>query len=237
MTTPKRASSASKPVVAMRVSASVQSSGNVAKKAVKKAIKKSPRFKSPLALKREEAAKRQQRINARAKTKAATDRKVGPEPIATDPADEAARAAIDRQRQRAAAVTPTAKSKSAPSARIKRTAVERLDDPPPATGMALIERVTQAVERELSQIEIIIGGHHVKPHQRTEAERRARTLASLARTLTEVRKLRADEEKSKPEDDDAVPRDLDEFRRTLSRRLEQMVRARADVSAGGDEPG
>lgn len=47
------------------------------------------------------------------------------------------------------------------------------------------------MERELSQIEVIVGGSHVNPAQRTEAERRARTLASLARTLTEVRKLRA----------------------------------------------
>jgi hypothetical protein len=47
----------------------------------------------------------------------------------------------------------------------------------------LIERVTRAIERELSLIEVIVGGSHLKPQQRTEAERRARTLASLARTL------------------------------------------------------
>ena len=45
----------------------------------------------------------------------------------------------------------------------KRSANERLDDPPPAAGIALVERVTRAVERELSQIEVIVGGHHVKP--------------------------------------------------------------------------
>jgi hypothetical protein len=116
----------------------------------------------------------------------------------------------------------------APSARVKRSATERTDDPPPATGIALVERVTRAVERELSQIEVIVGGHHVKAAQRTEAERRARTLASLARTLTEVRKLRVEEERLKPRDDDAKPRDRAQFRLELARRLDQIV-ARAKI--------
>jgi hypothetical protein len=125
----------------------------------------------------------------------------------------------------------------APSARVKRTAVDRADDPPPATGIALIERVTRAVERELSQIEVIVGGHHVKAAQRTEAERRARTLASLARTLTEVRKLRADEHRVKPQDDPDRPRDLEELRRRLSERLERMRRERTDPPTDGNETG
>jgi hypothetical protein len=111
----------------------------------------------------------------------------------------------------------------APSTGIKRSATERAGDPPPATGIALVERVTRAVERELSQIEVIVGGHHVKPEQRTEAERRARTLASLARTLTEVRKLRAEEDRMKPKDDDARPRNTPEFRLELARRLDRLV--------------
>lgn len=125
-----------------------------------------------------------------------------------------------------------------PGVRIRRTAVERLDDPAPATGAALIERVTRAIERELSLIEVIVGGHRVKQQRRTEAERRARTLASLARTLSEVTRLRAGEDKAKDRvksDDDAVPRDLDEFRRTLSRRLEQLVQGTAAVHPAGTE--
>jgi hypothetical protein len=125
--------------------------------------------------------------------------------------------------------------KDEPSPRIKRTAVERIDDPPPASGALLLERVTRAIERELSLIEVIVGGSHLKPQQRTEAERRARTLASLARTLGEVTRLRAGQEKVKPADDDAVPRDLDEFRHALSRRLEQLVVPAAPVSAGEHE--
>jgi hypothetical protein len=125
----------------------------------------------------------------------------------------------------------------APSARVKRSATERVDDPPPATGIALVERVTRAVERELSQIEVIVGGHHVKPALRTEAERRARTLASLARTLTEVRKLRADEHRVKPQDDPDRPRDIEELRRRLAERLGQFVRGTTDLPGGNDEAG
>jgi len=131
---------------------------------------------------------------------------VGPEPIVIDPADEAARAAIAKRQVRG-----------------RRSAVDRLTDPPPAIGLALVERVTSAVERELSQIEVIVGGSHVNRTQRTEAERRARTLASLARTLTEVRKLRAEEEKLKPPDEKLSPRDIEQFRTELARKLDRLV--------------
>jgi molybdopterin converting factor small subunit len=124
-----------------------------------------------------------------------------------------------------------------PIPRGKRSATERADDPPPATGIALVERVTRAVERELSQIEVIVGGHHVKPGQRTEAERRARTLASLARTLTEVRKLRAEEHRVKPQDDPDRPRDIEELRRRLAERLGQFVRGTTDLPGRDDEVG
>jgi hypothetical protein len=156
---------------------------------------------------------------------AATTRHVGDDPVVVDDRDETAKAGLSRQRAR----RTSARRKNEPSPRLKRTAVERIDDPPPATGSLLIERVTRAIERELSLIEVIVGGSHLKPQQRTEAERRARTLASLARTLGEVTRLRASEQKVKPADDDAVPRDLDEFRRALSRRLEQLVAAPAPV--------
>jgi len=104
----------------------------------------------------------------------------------------------------------------------KRSAVERLDDPPPAPLPTLLSRVSRAIERELTHIEIIVGGVRVNPSQRTEAERRARTLASLARTLREVMHLRASEENTR-QDDDALPRDIDQLRDQLARRLDQLV--------------
>jgi hypothetical protein len=142
-----------------------------------------------------------------------------------DASDEAGSALVDKANaawELAAERVPQG-DVAEPVPRVKRSATERVDDPPPATGIALVERVTRAVERELSQIEVIVGGHHVKPGQRTEAERRARTLASLARTLTEVRRLRAEEHRLKPKDDDARPRNTPEFRLELARRLDRLV--------------
>ena len=56
----------------------------------------------------------------------------------------------------------------------KRSAVERLDDPPPAPVAVMLGRVSLAIERELTQIERIVGGTRIKAAERTEAERRAR---------------------------------------------------------------
>jgi hypothetical protein len=131
------------------------------------------------------------------------------------------------------AATPPSRTRG-PSG-VRRTAVDRANDPPPETGLALIDRVRRSIEREITRIEVIVGGHHVDTEQRTEAERRARTLASLTKTLAELRRLRADEELQRPADDDAIPRDLDELRRALSRRLEQLVGDAAQPAAAGDE--
>ena len=137
-----------------------------------------------------------------------------------DPADEAAGSIVARAKP---ATRPT---------RARRSAVDRLNDPPPATGAVLIERVSRAIERELTQIEALIGDHRVNRTQRTEGERRARTLASLARTLREVMALRASDRKEKSEDDDAVPRDIDALRLALARRLDSLV---ADAKAAHPE--
>ena len=85
----------------------------------------------------------------------------------------------------------------------------------------LLARVSRAIEDGLTQIEMIVSGG-TKLRERNQAERRARTLASLARTLREVMQLRAGEEKTR-RDDDAVPRDIGELRRELARRLERIV--------------
>ncbi len=182
---------------------------------------------------------------ARAKTVAASAAAVAPaktrrprdvivhenlDALVIDEGDSATREAIEAARARKAESrryrTPTG---------TQRSAVDRLDDPPPASGLLLIARVSRAIEHELAQIETIVGGRHVPRTQRSEAERRARTLASLARTLNEVKRLRAEEEKTKAADDDPVPRDLDEFRRELSRRLALMEQGPAPLPDGGDE--
>ncbi len=153
---------------------------------------------------------------ARKATVARMQRLVDETPLVIDDGDDVARSRV--------AVLRAAKARAPDhQGRAKRSAVERAADPPPAAGRALIERVSRAIERELTQIEVIVGGHYVPPRQRTEAERRARTLASLARTLREVTALRLNEKKEKREDDDAVPRDLSELRLALARRLDQLV--------------
>jgi hypothetical protein len=205
-----------KPVAGKRVSGkSATAKKSPAKKAARKRVaKKSAKPKSRRALKR----KRDAAVEKRKQTRAATNVVVGPEPIAVDPGDDAARAAIDKRQVRG-----------------RRSAVHRLNDPPPAIGVALVERVTSAVERELSQIELIVGGSHVNKTQRTEAERRARTLASLARTLTEVRKLRAEEEKLKPPDEKLSQRDIDQFRLELARKLDRLVAEAKELPRGEPE--
>jgi hypothetical protein len=193
-----------KPVARRRVSAKTLSlKKSPAKKAARKrTAKKSTKPKSPTTLKREAAAKRQAAVDKRKRTKAATNVTVGPEPIAVEPTDEVARAAIAKRQVRG-----------------RRSAVHRLNDPPPAIGIALVERVTSAVERELSQIEVIVGGNHV----------------SLARTLTEVRKLRAEEEKLKPPDEKLSARAIEQFRIELARKLDRLVAEAKAIPPGEAE--
>ncbi|MGX9393667.1 hypothetical protein ACWX0K_14245 [Nitrobacteraceae bacterium UC4446_H13] len=155
-------------------------------------------------------------VATRKATVAKTQRLVNETPLAVDDGDDVAKTKIAALRE-AKARAPDHQG------RARRSAVERANDPPPAAGQALIARVSRAIERELTQIEAIVGGHYVAPRQRTEAERRARTLASLARTLREVTTLRLSEKKEKREDDDAVPRDISELRLALARRLDQLV--------------
>lgn len=125
----------------------------------------------------------------------------------------------------------------------KRTAVDIAADPPQgeAGAASMVARVSDAIERELSKIERIVGNPvRMQPSQRIETESRARVLASLARTLKEVMRLRDQErgdDKAKAADDDAIPRDLDEFRRELSRRLEGLVAGAAPIPDRGDVPG
>jgi hypothetical protein len=140
----------------------------------------------------------------------------------------ATRAPVKTSMAKQSSAKKAAKPKSAKAAKQELAAeqhgaIERDAELPPATCIALVERITRAVERELSQIEAIVAGHHVEPALRAEAERRARTLASLAHTLTEVRKLRADEDKSKAGDDDARPEDINTFRLELAQKLDRLA--------------
>jgi len=63
----------------------------------------------------------------------------------------------------------TANSIATSRVRGRRSAVDRLDDVPEGEG-SLVARVSDAIERELSKIERIIGQSHMPPVQRTETK-------------------------------------------------------------------
>ena len=203
----------------------------VRKTAVKKApVKKTSAGKiAPKTARKPLAAKPEKEKRPRAKVT-----HEHPGNLVADPHDHSANEAIAAR---------SARRTTRPKPR-KQTATDIAADPPPGDTPAtsMVARVSDAIERELSKIERIVGNpSRLYPAQRIETESRARVLASLARTLKEVMRLREQErgtaDNAKAADDDSVPRDLDEFRRELSRRLEGLVESAAPVSDRGDEPG
>lgn len=109
----------------------------------------------------------------------------------------------------------------------------------PPMADALAAALEQKVERELSTIAKILEKLGA-PGRSAEAERTARTLASLSRTLSELKRARAAAPPA-PEsdhDDDDMPRDIDEFRRAVARRIDAFVAGRTDaaLSRDGEDP-
>jgi hypothetical protein len=98
-----------------------------------------------------------------------------------------------------------------------------------AENETLIGRVRAAVEREIVAIEAVLSRVEGAKLRSADAERAARTLATLVKTLREVAALQRDEQ---PEDtggetgDDEF-RDLDGFRRELAERLDRLRRQRS----------
>ena len=147
-------------------------------------------------------------------------------PRATSPQRNRGRARSKSSGRRAKR-TSTARKQSKPDARPRSDTTRR----PVASREALAVRVQRVVERELDAIDSILSV--LGAADSTEAERSARTLASLARALKEVMRLAAPEQATDPDEDDPMPRDLDEFRRELARRIEALA-AEAEGQAPGD---
>ncbi|HRF07196.1 MAG TPA: hypothetical protein PL193_00910 [Xanthobacteraceae bacterium] len=98
-----------------------------------------------------------------------------------------------------------------------------------AQNETLIGRVRAAVEREIVAIEAVLARVEGAKLRSTDAERAARTLATLVKTLREVAALQRDEQ---PEDaggdtDQDEFHDLDAFRRELAERLDRLRRQRS----------
>jgi hypothetical protein len=94
-------------------------------------------------------------------------------------------------------------------------------------------RLEQAVEKELRKVEALRNEFGNPAHRSIEAERTARTLATLTETLFKVRRLREPGQMGAIADDD-MPGDLDGFRRALAERMDAFVRSRADGELPAD---
>lgn len=96
-----------------------------------------------------------------------------------------------------------------------------------AENETLIGRVRAAVEREIVAIEAVLARVEGARLRSTDAERAARTLATLVKTLREVAALQRDE---KPENETGAEedefRDLEEFRAELAERLDRIRKSR-----------
>jgi hypothetical protein len=109
----------------------------------------------------------------------------------------------------------------------------------PDAQRSAIARIERLVERELSAEEAARA--RLGPLARTpaDAERCARTLATLTQTLHALARLRsgAQPDDGLPDDDDDMPRDIDEFRRELARRIRIFVQSRTGGGVhGGASP-
>jgi len=130
-----------------------------------------------------------------------------------------------------------------------RTAAEgRLYPPPPGEGSpdsrqpstsvidaAAIDRLEQAVLRELATVETMRASLGNEPLRPMDAERTARTLSVLTETLSKLRRLRLAAAPQAGPDHDDMPADIDEFRRDLARRIRAFVASRTGRgNADGD---
>lgn len=97
-----------------------------------------------------------------------------------------------------------------------------------AENETLIGRVRAAVEREIVAIEAVLARVEGARLRSTDAERAARTLATLVKTLREVAALQRDENTEAEGDDGSEDefRDLEEFRSELAERLDRLRRSR-----------
>lgn len=103
------------------------------------------------------------------------------------------------------------------------------------TELGLVARVERAIEHDLAAIERVIAQLRGGGGRMQEAERAARTLASLTRTLKDISGLRGTDNVNAEEDD--IPRDIEDLRRVLAQRLDRLEREEGiDSDNAGDDP-
>ncbi|HEY0223943.1 MAG TPA: hypothetical protein VGC38_05465 [Pseudolabrys sp.] len=129
-----------------------------------------------------------------------------------------------------APVAPGAAAVTAPPQQLL-SATDAEPDSEPQAPLAV--SVRNAVGHVMAAVERV--SKVITPRDQGEAERCARTLASVASSLREVATLYKPEEAmpSDEPDDDPIPTDVDEFRRELGRRIHALIDARRDRRGGG----
>ena len=100
----------------------------------------------------------------------------------------------------------------------------------PQERVALAERIQALGERELDAVEQVLAV--LGPSDPAEAERAARTLASVARMLRELLQLDLPTTSSDRDHDEPPARDLAELRRSLARKLAALTGGDAGALPG-----
>jgi hypothetical protein len=118
---------------------------------------------------------------------------------------------------------------AAAKAGVDLAAIEAAAAPAKATleHAHLIDRVRSAVEREIAAIDAVLARVEGARLHSSDAERAARTLATLVRTLRELAALETIAPDADKEESGDEFRDLEEFRRELTRRLEGLNKKRS----------
>ena len=111
---------------------------------------------------------------------------------------------------------------------------DALADAPEPPNHAALDRIEQAVLKELATVETMRASLDKEPLRPIDAERTARTLSILTDTLAKLRRHRlAAAPQSGSDHDDDMPIDLDAFRDELARRIEAFMESRPDEDDAG----
>jgi hypothetical protein len=103
------------------------------------------------------------------------------------------------------------------------------DAAPASAASSAIARIERLVEKELAAEEAVRAQLGPLSRAPADAERSARTLATLTQTLQVLARLRCGlPPDGGADDDDDMPRDIDEFRRDLARRIDAFVASRTE---------
>jgi transposase-like protein len=109
---------------------------------------------------------------------------------------------------------------------------DALSAAPAPPDPAALDRIEQAVLKELETVEAMRASLDKEPLRPIDAERTARTLSIHAETLAKLRRHRlAAAALTGPDHDDDLPADLDAFRGELARRIRAFIASR---TAGSD---